>query len=115
MPKDLYFEDFHIGQKFNSVTSYTVTAAEIKEFCTSKYHVTFPMFAKISVKGADIHPLYQYLTDKQTDPQFGGDIKWNFNKFLIGRDGQILKRFDSKTTPDSDELTSAIQAALASK
>ena len=88
------------------------TEKEIKEFCTLKYKVTFPMFAKISVKGEDQHPLYSYLTSKATNPQFAGDIKWNFNKFLIGRDGKILARFESKDKPESETVTKAIEAAL---
>jgi len=88
------------------------TEKEIKEFCTLKYKVTFPMFAKISVKGEDQHPLYSYLTSKATNPQFAGDIKWNFNKFLIGRDGKILARFESKDKPESETITKAIEAAL---
>jgi glutathione peroxidase len=91
------------------------TEAEIKEFCTLKYKVTFPMFAKISVKGEDQHPLYTYLTSKETDPAFAGDISWNFNKFLIDRNGKILARFSSKDTPESETVTKAIEAALASK
>ena len=66
------------------------TEAEIKSFCTLTYGVTFPMFAKISVKGKDLHPLYAFLTSKETNPEFPGAISWNFNKFLIGRDGRIL-------------------------
>ena len=89
--------------------------AEIKEFCTLKYKVTFPMFAKISVKGEDQHPLYTYLTSKETDPAFAGDISWNFNKFLIDRNGKILARFSSKDTPESETVTKAIETALASK
>ncbi len=61
--------------------------SEIKEFCESKYKVTFPMFAKISVKGEDQHPFYNFLTAKETNPKFSGDISWNFNKFLINRKG----------------------------
>lgn len=91
------------------------TEAEIKEFCTLKYKVTFPMFAKISVKGEDQHPLYTYLTSKETDPAFAGDISWNFNKFLIDRNGKILARFSSKDTPQSDAVVGAIETALASK
>ncbi|MEO7507839.1 MAG: glutathione peroxidase [Pyrinomonadaceae bacterium] len=91
------------------------TNAEIKEFCTLKYNVTFPMFTKISVKGDDLNPLYAYLTDKTTDPEFGGPITWNFNKFLIGRDGKIIARFDSPDEPDSEKVTKAIEAALAAK
>jgi len=85
---------------------------EIAEFCSLKFHVTFPMFEKISVKGSDIHPLYKFLTDKTTNPEFGGDISWNFNKFLIGRDGHILNRFGSRTTPDDKDLIAAIEKAL---
>lgn len=88
------------------------TNEEIKSFCSLKYNVTFPMFSKISVKGSDIHPLYQYLTDKQTDPQFAGDIKWNFNKFLVGRDGKVIARFEPAIKPDSDEMAQAIEKAL---
>lgn len=82
---------------------------EIKEFCTSKYKVSFPMFAKISVKGDDQDPLYQFLTSKDTNPQFSGDITWNFNKFLIDRKGNVVARFDSKDTPQSDAVTQAIE------
>jgi len=88
------------------------TNEEIKTFCSLKYNVTFPMFAKISVKGADTHPLYKYLIDKQTDPDFAGDIKWNFNKFLVGRDGRIIGRFEPPVKPESPEVAQAIEKAL---
>lgn len=88
------------------------TNEEIKNFCSAKYDVTFPMFSKISVKGSDMHPLYKFLTDKGTDPQFGGDIKWNFNKFLIGRDGKVIARFEPPIKPESDQVVQAIEAAL---
>jgi glutathione peroxidase len=88
------------------------TNQEIKTFCSSKYHVTFPMMAKVSVKGSDITPLYQFLTDKSAHPQTGGEIGWNFTKFLVGPDGKVVARFDSKVTPDSPEVTSAIEKAL---
>ena len=91
------------------------TEAEIKEFCTTKYKVTFPMFAKISVKGADQHPFYSYLTNTETDPEFAGDISWNFNKFLIDRNGKIVARFGSKDTPESESVTAAIEKYLAVK
>jgi glutathione peroxidase len=84
------------------------TNEEIKTFCTRKYSVTFPMYAKISVKGSDIAPLYEYLT-KST----GGDVKWNFTKFLIGKDGAILDRFESAVKPDDPKVTAAIEKALA--
>jgi len=86
--------------------------ADIKTFCTSKYDVTFPMFSKISVKGDDQHPLYQFLTNKETDPQFAGDIAWNFNKFLVDRKGNIVARFESKDAPESDQVVQAVEQAL---
>jgi glutathione peroxidase len=89
------------------------TAAEIKQFCSSKYNVTFPMFDKIEVNGANRHPLYVMLAGKESP--FAGDIGWNFTKFLIGRDGKILNRYGSKVKPDSEEVTKAIEAALAAK
>lgn len=91
------------------------TDAEIKEFCTSKYHVTFPMFAKISVKGEDQDPLYKFLTSKETNPDFGGDITWNFNKFLVDRSGKVVARFTSKDKPDSETVTAAVEKYLAAK
>ena len=89
------------------------TPAEIKQFCTSKYDVTFPMFDKLEVNGPKRHPLYVTLTGEASP--FPGDIKWNFTKFLISRDGKIVGRFDSKVKPDSDEMTKAVEAALAAK
>jgi glutathione peroxidase len=89
------------------------TDAEIKEFCTSKYSVTFPMFDKLDVNGANRHPLYTFLAGPQSP--FPGDITWNFGKFLVGRDGKIVARFDPKTKPDSPQVTAAIEAALAAK
>jgi glutathione peroxidase len=89
------------------------TDLEIKQFCTSKYDVTFPMFDKLEVNGANRHPLYVMLAGK--DSPFPGDIGWNFTKFLIGRDGKILNRFASPVKPDSAELTQAIESALAAK
>lgn len=85
---------------------------EIKEFCTTKYKVTFPMFAKVSVLGEDQDPLYKFLTSKETNPDFAGDIKWNFNKFLIDRDGKVVARFDSKDKPDGEAITAAIEKYL---
>jgi glutathione peroxidase len=89
------------------------TAGEIKAFCTSKFDVTFPLMAKIHVKGVEQHPLYAALTGP--DSAFPGEVKWNFQKFIIGRDGRLLGRFESKVTPESTELTQAIEAALARK
>jgi glutathione peroxidase len=88
------------------------TDEEIKTFCSAKYNVTFPMFSKISVKGSDIHPLYKFLTDKSSDPEFAGDIKWNFNKFLVDKNGKVVARFDSQVKPESAEVTQAIETAL---
>jgi glutathione peroxidase len=89
------------------------TDAEIKQFCTSKYNVTFPMFDKIDVNGGNRSPLYTTLTGEGSPT--AGKINWNFTKFLISRDGKILKRFDSKVKPDSPEVAQAIEAALAAK
>lgn len=91
------------------------TEKEIKEFCESKYKVTFPMFAKISVKGDDQNGLYKFLTSKETDPNFAGDISWNFNKFLVNRKGEIVARFSSKDTPESEAVTQAIEKYLKEK
>jgi glutathione peroxidase len=88
------------------------TDEEIKTFCTTKYNVTFPMFAKISVKGDKIHPLYKFLTSNQTNPEFGGSISWNFNKFLIDRAGKVVARFSSKDEPESEKVVQAIEQAL---
>ncbi|MBI3651196.1 MAG: redoxin domain-containing protein [Acidobacteria bacterium] len=85
---------------------------EIKQFCSLKYNVTFPLFAKISVKGEDKHPLYKFLTEKATDPEFGGEISWNFNKFLVDRNGKIIARFSTSDKPESDKVTQAIEQAL---
>ncbi|MDQ1610107.1 MAG: glutathione peroxidase [Pyrinomonadaceae bacterium] len=88
------------------------TDEEIQEFCRLNYGVTFPVFSKISVKGDDKHPLYKYLTEKESNPEFAGEIKWNFNKFLVGRDGRILARFDSGDKPEDAKVTQAIEQAL---
>lgn len=89
--------------------------AEIQKFCTEKYNVDFPMFSKIVVKGEGIAPLYEYLTSTSTDPDHAGPISWNFEKFLIGRDGKVAKRFKPKTNPESPEVVGAIEAELAKK
>lgn len=82
------------------------TNEEIKTFCSRNYDVTFPILSKVSVKGDDITPLYSYLT------QTGGDVKWNFTKFLIGKDGKVVQRFESKVEPESPEVIHAVEAAL---
>ena len=89
------------------------TNADIKEFCTAKYQVTFPMFDKLVVKGADKHPLYEMLSGPKSP--FPGDVKWNFGKFLVGRDGKILKRFEPGDKPDAPAVVAAIKEALAAK
>ncbi len=86
------------------------TEAEVKEFCSTKYQVTFPMMAKIHVKGPEQHPLYKELTTA-----LPGDVKWNFGKFLIGRDGKVLARFEPGLSPDDEKITKAIADALAAK
>ena len=91
------------------------TNEEIKQFCSLNYNVTFPMFSKISVKGKDIAPLYKYLTEKETNPEFSGKISWNFNKFLVDRDGKIVARFGSRAKPESEEVVAAIEKSLALK
>jgi glutathione peroxidase len=85
------------------------TEAEIQAFCSTEYGVTFPMTGKIEVNGDNRHPLYTFLIEK-----FPGDISWNFEKFLIGRDGQILARFEPKQGPMNEDLRNAIKEALAS-
>jgi glutathione peroxidase len=88
------------------------TDTEIKQFCRRKYDVTFPMMSKVSVSGNNPIPLYQYLTDKKTNPKTGGDIQWNFTKFLIARDGTILARFEPGVEPDNPAMVNAIENAL---
>ena len=87
------------------------TNEEIKTFCSRKYSVTFPLYSKISVKGTDQAPLYQYLT-QDADPSHTGDIKWNFTKFLVDRNGNVVQRFEPKVTPDSADVTSSIEKLL---
>ena len=86
--------------------------SQIKSFCTSKYKVSFPMMSKISVKGVDIHPLYKWLTNKQIHSKTGGDIRWNFNKFLIGKDGKVVARYGSGEEPDGKTISAAIEKLL---
>jgi len=91
------------------------TSEQIAEFCESKYGVKFDMLEKVTVKGEEQAPLYKYLTSKETDPQFAGPIEWNFTKFLIGRNGEIVGRFKSAVKPESEKVTKAIEAELAKK
>jgi glutathione peroxidase len=83
------------------------TSAEIGQFCSSKFHVTFPMFEKVNTKGGNQSPVYAFLTQKEAPP------KWNFHKYLVGKDGQVVKSFGSGVTPESAELKAAIDAELA--
>lgn len=89
------------------------TNEEIKEFCSSKYQVTFPMFDKVVVKGPEKHPLYTALSGPNSP--FPGDVKWNFGKFLVGRDGKIVARFEPKTKPDDTKVVESIKTELAKK
>jgi len=91
------------------------TNVDIKEFCSTKYGVTFPMFSKISVKGGDQHPLYRFLTSDSTNPKYSGSVKWNFQKYLINRDGEVIAKFAPGDEPMSADVVSAIEAALKQK
>jgi glutathione peroxidase len=88
------------------------TDSEIKEFCLINYGVSFPMFSKISVAGSDIHPLYKFLVEKESNPRFAGKITWNFTKFLVDRQGEVIARFEPKTVPDDPAVITAIEKAL---
>lgn len=89
------------------------TEADIKQFCSTRYDVTFPMFSKLEVNGKNRHPLYAWLTEQPTQPDGPGDISWNFAKFLIGKDGHVVARFSPKTSPTTPSLVEAIESALA--
>jgi len=91
------------------------TADEIRQFCTSKYHVTFPLFAKVDVNGDGAAGLYKYLTGLPTKPQGPGNISWNFEKFLVDRQGKVVARFAPRTKPDAPEVVEAVEAELAKK
>jgi glutathione peroxidase-family protein len=88
------------------------TDTQIREFCTENYGVTFPIFSKISVKGKDIHPLYDFLTAPAANPDFAGKIGWNFAKFLTDRTGNVIARFEPKKEPMSAEVIKAVERAL---
>ena len=89
------------------------TEADIKEFCTTNYGVTFPMFSKIEVNGNGAHELYAWLASENTQPAGPGEIKWNFAKFLVGKDGRVIARFGPTTPPESEAIVQAIEQALA--
>jgi glutathione peroxidase len=86
---------------------------EIAEFCKKNYGVKFDMFSKVVVNGNGVCPLYKYLISKETNPQFAGPIKWNFEKFVVGRDGKIVARFGTDVSPDAPEVLQALEDALA--
>lgn len=88
------------------------TAEQIREFCSTRYDVSFPMYGKLEVNGANRSPLYAWLTSEATAPDGPGDVKWNFAKFLIGRDGKVIARFAPTVAPTSAELVEAIERAL---
>jgi glutathione peroxidase len=89
------------------------SSGDIAEFCEKNYGVKFPMTEKVVVKGADQTPLYKFLTSAETNPKFAGPVKWNFNKFLIGRNGEVVGRFDSGVKPESEKLVQAVEGELA--
>jgi glutathione peroxidase len=84
----------------------------IKQLAEGKYKATFPIFAKLSMAGEHMAPLYQFLTDKQANPTTGGPIRWNFTKFLVDRDGKVVERFEPDVTPDAPELAASLEKAL---
>ena len=88
------------------------SAEQIAEFCSLNYGVTFPLYAKLDVKGAKQHPLYEILTAAEDDGGKAGDVKWNFEKFLVGKDGKAVRRFRSKTVPEDPALVAAIEGLL---
>jgi glutathione peroxidase len=88
------------------------TNAEIKQFCATRFKTTFPLFAKIAVKGPKQEPLYRFLTDKKSNPKFGGEVGWNFEKFLLNRKGEVVGRWDSNMEPLEADVVNAIEAAL---
>jgi glutathione peroxidase len=88
---------------------------EIKQFCSSRYKVSFPLFSKIVVKGKGIHPLYEFLTSESTNPKFAGEIPWNFTKFLVNRKGEVIARFQPREKPSATAVTGAIEKALGEK
>ena len=89
------------------------TPEQIQEFCSTKYNVSFDLFEKIQVNGGDACDLYKHLTSLDTEPAGKGDITWNFEKFLVSRDGKVVARFSPRTKPDSEEVVSAIKRELA--
>ena len=89
--------------------------AKVKDFACKTYKVEFDLFSKVKIKGNDAAPLYKFLTDKGTNPQFGGDIEWNFAKFLINREGQVVARSPAAQDPSKPEVVQVIERELAAK
>jgi glutathione peroxidase len=91
------------------------TDQEIRKFCTKEYQITFPLFSKISTAGPDKHPLYRFLTEKATNPEFSGEVSWNFEKFLVDKTGRIVARFEPGVKPDDPKLVETVNKYLESK
>ena len=89
------------------------TEAEIKEFCTSNFQVQFDLFSKVDVNGDTAHPFYKHITSQETKPKGAGKVSWNFEKFLLDREGNVIARFEPRTKPDAPELIKLIEAHLA--
>ena len=100
---------FPCNQFFNQEPG---NAEKILEFCSGNYGVTFPLFAKLDVKGSNQHPLYEILSEAADDTGKGGNVRWNFEKFLVGRDGRVARRFRSKVVPEDPQLIEAIDSLL---
>jgi glutathione peroxidase len=100
---------FPCNQFFNQEPG---SADKIQEFCSVNYGVTFPLFAKLDVKGGHQHPLYEILSEAADDSGKAGNVKWNFEKFLVGRDGRVARRFRSKVVPEDPDLIEAIESQL---
>ena len=103
---------FPCNQFFNQEPG---SAEQIQEFCSANYGVNFPLFAKLDVKGANQHPLYAILSESTDDAGKNGNVAWNFEKFLVGRDGRVLRRFRSKTAPEDPRVVEAVEAALSAQ
>jgi glutathione peroxidase len=88
------------------------TAEQIQEFCSLNYGVTFPLFAKLDVKGEEQHPLYSILSESADDSGKAGNVRWNFEKFLVGRDGRVVRRFRSKVEPEDPKIVEAVESLL---
>ena len=100
---------FPCNQFFNQEPG---SAEKIQEFCSANYGITFPLFAKLDVKGSNQHPLYAILSEAADNAGKAGNVKWNFEKFLVGRDGHVVRRFRSKVVPEDPDLVKAIDSLL---